>query len=213
MPSTKLARAALAAAAVCALAALPACSRTVAASYPGGHVVEYPWRACGMYCDQAFVEIEATHDPTGKACEELVTKAESDAAGGGDPRASAAALYDSAIVLTLRGRPADAAERFARAEALDADPDYKDLDRLSQESARQYPVTPLPLPAPPVLAPAASSDSAPAAGPGPGPGPGPAPAPAAAPAPPAVSAPAVAPAPTPAASASPAASGALTTPR
>src|SRR5208283_3001206 len=110
MPCSTLRRAAGLAATACALSVLaglmPACSRTIAASYPGNNVVKVPWRTCGMPCEAAFQELMDSHDPGGKDCEELVSKA--DGTDGADDRVAAAALYDSAILLVLRGKDAEA---------------------------------------------------------------------------------------------------------
>jgi hypothetical protein len=177
MPCPSVRRTPRLAATVLALAALsaltPACSKTVAASYPGEHVVRYPWRACGMLCDQAFAELEDSHGVTGKDCDELVSKAAK--VDGSDDRVTAAALYDSAIVLILRGSMAEASARFAKAEALDPDPEYKDLQQVHENAAAQYLSVPsgasAPVSAPaPTAAPSTAATTGPAA-------PAPAPAP------------------------------------
>jgi len=180
MPRSTLARVAGLAATACALtvlaAVVPACSRTVAVTYPGNNVLKYPWRTCGMPCENAFQELEEAHNADGKLCNDLITKV--DDSGGTDDRAQAAALYDSAILLVLRGKDAEASDRFARAEALDPDPDYVLQQHAFEDAAKRYnmPVMSAPAPSPgpapapvtaPAPAPAASSAPAPAAAPTP----------------------------------------------
>jgi hypothetical protein len=155
-----------------------ACSKTIAASYPGNNVVSYPWRSCGMLCDQAFEELQTSHDPTGHDCEELVTRAEG--AAGVDDRAAAAALYDSAVVFILRGKSAEAIARFAKAEALDPDPEYKQLQKTHEDAVQRFmPAAPPqppqpPQPLPPAQATTAAPTPAPVTAPAPAPTPGPA---------------------------------------
>ena len=170
-PLSRIAGIALTACGLSVLSAVvPACSRTVAVTYPGNNVLKYPWRTCGMPCENAFQELEEAHNADGKLCNDLITKV--DDGGGTDDRAQAAALYDSAILLVLRGKDAEATDRFARAEALDPDPDYVAQQHAFEDAAKRYdvPVTPAPAPAPaavPAPAPAASSAPAPAAAPTP----------------------------------------------
>jgi hypothetical protein len=126
-----------------------------------------------MLCDQAFAELEDSHGVTGKDCDELVSKAAK--VDGSDDRVTAAALYDSAIVLILRGSMAEASARFAKAEALDPDPEYKDLQQVHENAAAQYLSVPsgasAPVSAPaPTAAPSTAATTGPAA-------PAPAPAP------------------------------------
>ncbi len=158
---------------VCALASLvvlsSACSKTIAASYPGNNVVSYPWRSCGMLCDQAFEELQTSHDPTGHDCEELVTRAEG--AAGVDDRAAAAALYDSAIVFILRGKSDEAIARFAKAEALDPDPEYKQLEKTHEDAVQRF--VPAAPPQPPQPMPPAQATAVPTPAPVPAPTPGP----------------------------------------
>ena len=144
-----------------------ACSKTIAASYPGNNVVSYPWRSCGMLCDQAFEELQTSHDPTGHDCEELVTRAEG--AAGVDDRAAAAALYDSAIVFILRGKSAEAIARFAKAEALDPDPEYKQLEKTHEDAVQRFVPAAPPRPMPPAQATAAPTPAPAAPAPTPGP--------------------------------------------
>ena len=141
-------------------ALLPACSRTVAATYPGSHAVQYPWRACGMGCDRAFTELEASHDARGKDCEELIVKAED--TDGSDERVAAAALYDSALLLILRGQGDEAAARFARAEALDRDPEYRRQEAKYREAQGYLAAAPPSLASSPAPAPASAPAPAPA---------------------------------------------------
>jgi hypothetical protein len=127
-----------------------------------------------MLCDQAFEELQTSHDPTGHDCEELVTRAE--VAAGVDDRAAAAALYDSAIVFILRGKSAEALARFAKAEALDPDPEYKQLQKTHEDAVQRFvPAAPSqpPQPMPPAQATAVPTP-APVPAPGPAPTPGPA---------------------------------------
>jgi hypothetical protein len=95
-----------------------------------------------MPCEAAFQELLDSHDPGGKDCEELVNKAEGTA--GTDDRVTAAALYDSAILLVLRGKDAEASARFARAEALDPDPDYLAQQQVFEDAAKRYTAPPTP---------------------------------------------------------------------
>jgi hypothetical protein len=128
------------AATACALtilsAVVPACSRTIAVTYPGNNVLKYPWRTCGMPCENAFQELDDAHNADGKMCEDLITKV--DGSGGNDDRAQAAALYDSAILLILRGKDAEASARFAKAEALDPDPEYVAQQHAFEDAAKRY---------------------------------------------------------------------------
>jgi hypothetical protein len=147
MPCSTLRRIVGVSSVACVLALLallvPACTNTVAVTYPGNNVIRYPWRPCGMYCASAFAELEDAHDATGKECEDLVNKA--DGFGGGtDPRVTAAALYDSAILLVLRGNEAEASARFAKAEALDPDPGYVAQQHVFEDAAKRF----LPPPSP-----------------------------------------------------------------
>jgi hypothetical protein len=155
MPRRLVRALAAAALATPALALLPACTKNVIVSFPGNNAVVFPWKACGQDCVNAFTELEDNKTATGEDCDKLVAHAV--AIEGGDPQVSAAALYDSALVLLLRGDADSAADRFARAEALDPDPEYKRLDALFRDSAARYPLPPV------TVAPAASSGSAPAA--------------------------------------------------
>ena len=127
MPCSNLRRVVGLSATACALsllaAVVPACTRTVAVTYPGSNVAKYPWRTCGMPCENAFQELADSHTADGKQCKDLITR--TDVVSGTDDRAQAAALYDSAILLVLRGKDAEASDRFARAEALDPDPDLR----------------------------------------------------------------------------------------
>lgn len=187
MPCSTLRRVAGLASTVCALASFvalsSACSKTIAASYPGNNVINYPWRSCGMLCDQAFEELQTSHDPTGHDCEELVTRAEG--AAGVDDCAAAAALYDSAVVFILRGKSAEAIARFAKAEALDPDPEYKQLQKTHEDAVQRFmptspPQPPQPPQAPQALPPAPATPvptPAPATAPAPAPAPTPGPAP------------------------------------
>jgi hypothetical protein len=141
MPCSTLRRVVGASTVACALAVLavlvPACSSTVAVTYPGNNVVKYAWRPCGMFCASAFAELEDTHDATGKECEDLINKA--DGSGGGtDNRVTAAALFDSAILLTLRGNSAEASARLAKAVALDPDPLYVTQQHALEDSAQRF---------------------------------------------------------------------------
>jgi len=173
MPCSTVRRVSALGSTVCALASVvvlsSACSKSIAASYPGNNVVSYPWRSCGMLCDQAFEELQTSHDPTGHDCEELVTRAES--AAGVDDRAAAAALYDSAIVFILRGKSAEAIARFAKAEALDPDPEYRQLQKTHEDAVQQFmPAAPPPVPpAQATAVPAPAPVTAPAPAPTPGP--------------------------------------------
>ena len=118
-------------------AVVPACSRTIAITYyPGNDVLRYPWRTCGMPCENAFQELEDAHNADGKQCDDLITRV--DGSGGTDDRAQAAALYDSAILLILRGKDAEASARFAKAEALDPDPEYVVQQHAFEDAARRY---------------------------------------------------------------------------
>jgi hypothetical protein len=163
MPCPTVRSAARLVAAACTLAAVsaftPACSKTIAASYPGNNVVKYPWRACGMLCDQAFEELQDSQGAPGKDCDELVSKAEN--VDGSDDRVTAAALYDSALVLILRGNEAEASARFTKAEALDPDPEYKDLQRTHEDAAQRFLSMPPGAPAP-ASTPSPTSAGAPA---------------------------------------------------
>lgn len=141
--------------------ALVGCSRTVDATYPGGSVVQYPWRACGTDCAKAFSEIQDSHDAKGKDCDSLLSNAEGP---GGDPRVEAAALYNSGIILALRNKPAEAAERFARAQAKSPDPDVDRVAGMVRDNAQRYPVTDAPASSPPSsVAPAAGATGSPPA--------------------------------------------------
>lgn len=182
MPCSTVRRVARLTVTVCALASIvvlaPACSKSVAATYPGNNVVSYPWRSCGMPCDQAFEELQTSHDPTGHECEELVTHAES--VGGADDRAAAAALYDSAIIFILRGNAAEASARFAKAEALDPDPEYKQLQKTHEDAVQRFSMAAPPAPtqaSPLPVAPAPTPVHAPSSVATPVPAPTPAPAP------------------------------------
>jgi hypothetical protein len=138
---------------------LTACSKDVAITYPGNNVVRFPWRSCGMACSNAFAELEESHDATGKECEDLVAHPEG--SGGTDDRVTAAALYDSGVLLLLRGKPDEASERFARAHALDPGADYGDQQQVAAETNQKYPLPPpapaAPASAAPVEAPAPSA--------------------------------------------------------
>ncbi len=176
MPCSTVRRVSGLASTVCALASFvvlsSACSKSIAASYPGNNVVSYPWRSCGMLCDQAFEELQTSHDPTGHDCEELVTRAEG--AAGVDDRAAAAALYDSAVVFILRGKSAEALARFAKAEALDPDPEYKQLQKTHEDAVQRFMPAAPPQPVPPAPATTAVPTRAPVTAPARAPTPGPA---------------------------------------
>jgi len=118
------------------LAVFPACTKSVIVTYPGNNPVEYPWKSCGQDCVNAFAELQETHDPTGTDCEALVTRA---VGASGDDRAVAAEMYDSALVLLLRGNFLDAEDRLNRAAALDPDEEYKRLVRQYHDSAAKFP--------------------------------------------------------------------------
>jgi hypothetical protein len=160
------------------LAVFPACTKSVIVTYPGNNPVEYPWKSCGQDCVNAFAELQETHDPTGTDCEALVTRA---VGASGDDRAVAAEMYDSALVLLLRGNFLDAEDRLNRAAALDPDEEYKRLVRQYHDSAAKFPPVVAATPALPPPGPAApvAAPSAPAVAPAP-PAP-PAPVPVAAP--------------------------------
>ncbi len=146
------------------LVLLPACSRTVAVTYPGNNVVQVPWRSCGMLCDRAFGELQTTGRATGKECEDLI--ASTDHPGGADDRVLAAALYDSAVLLVLQGKSDQASGLFTRASALDADPEYARLEATFRDAAQKMPAAPSapgpvpPAPSTPPSAPAAPMSSA-----------------------------------------------------
>jgi hypothetical protein len=127
-------RSALAASAFALL--LPSCTQTLTITYSGNNPVRYPWRTCGMGCEQAFTELQANRDATGQACEDLIAKGAS--LEGADPWVSAAVLYDSALLLVIRGKSAEAYDRFAKAEALDPDPEYKRLEQQVRDSAVRF---------------------------------------------------------------------------
>jgi hypothetical protein len=174
MPCSNLRRIVGLSATACALsllaAVVPACTRTVAITYPGSNVAVYPWRTCGMPCENAFQELADSHTADGKECEDLITK--SDVAVGTDDRAQAAALYDSAILLQLRGKDAEASARFARAEALHPDPDLVTQQHAFEEATKRYGAGLAVLPPPPVTPPSVPTTSAPApATPAPAPSP------------------------------------------
>jgi len=117
-------------------AVVPACSRSVAVTYPGSNVVKVPWRSCGMPCEDAFQELLDSHKADGKECTNLVERA--DDPGGADSHVAAAALYDAAILLVLQGKDAEATARFTRAEALDPDPDFLVEQQAFEDAARRY---------------------------------------------------------------------------
>jgi hypothetical protein len=146
------------------LALLPACTKSVVVTSPGAGPATYPWKACGQDCVSAFAELEETHDPTGKDCEALVGDAVD---MSGDERVVAAALYDSALLLVLRGKGDEALGRLAKAEALDHDPEYRALEQRLRLELHLQDSAPPDSPArywtPPSAPPAApSADRAPA---------------------------------------------------
>ncbi len=122
-----------------------------------------------MPCENAFQELEDAHNADGKLCSDFIARV--DDAGGADDRAEAAALYDSAILLVLRGKDAEASERFARAEVLDPNPDYVVQQHAFEDAAKRFPVpvisAPAAAPAPAAVVPAPSPSPAPAAAPTP----------------------------------------------
>ena len=178
MPRRSIRAAAALALAAPAIALLPACSKNLIVTYPGNNPVSFPWKSCGQDCVAAFAQLEDTHDPAGKDCDTLVNHAAD--IQGGDDRVAAAALYDSALVLILRGDSAGAADRFARASALDSDPEYQQLAQLARDSSAKYPMPAVPSPIlisptapPPSAASSAPGAAQPAQAPPPPPGPAP----------------------------------------
>ena len=114
--------------AVAALSAitLSACAETVSVTSQGAPLAKLPWRSCGMTCEQAFAEVQSTHGAAGEACEALI--AASASLEVGDRLVAAAMHYDAAVLLVLRGKGQDALARVAKAEALDPDPAYRQLE-------------------------------------------------------------------------------------